>query len=229
MFLNSDFYFISILQSDFFFVGWGGLCSFVLHICLLFVFLSWFITGYSGPVLCTWKWPKFAALSVDNKSQHLLGEQADIGREAAKCVRAWGKTSRTTGRGKKKKHCWAILRLSSCFLDTLSNQRARLLLFTPRFSVHKGGAMLPALCWMSLVLLIGILKGTRTGTLHTTCMMLQWRCAWIRSQISVTVTGRPSAWLSPPTQKVERQKNREMQTHLLKYAWNHYCTYKYKH
>lgn len=171
-----------------------GLYTFVLHICLLFVFLSWFITGYSGPVLCTWKCPKFATLSVHNKSQHLLGNKLTLAGKQQNVSEPEGKPVEQQ-EGKKKPLCWAIPRLSSCFLDTVSNQRACLLLFTPRFSIHKGGAVLPALCWMSLVLLIGILKGTRTGTLHIMSMMPRLHYAWIWSQISVTVF-----LLSPPTQ-----------------------------
>lgn len=152
----------------------GGLCSFVSHICLLFIFLSRLVAGYSGPVLCTWKCPKFTTLSVHNKSQHLLGEQADIGREAAKCVRAWGKTSSTTGREKKnQKHSAEPLRDSPPASWTLCPIRERVCYCLPRdFPFIK---LLPCRlhCVGWAVLLIGILKGTPTGTLRTMCMMLR--------------------------------------------------------
>lgn len=50
----------------------------------------------SSGVLYIWKCPNFHTVLDQNKIQHLLGEQADIGREEAICVRSWGKTRRTT-------------------------------------------------------------------------------------------------------------------------------------
>lgn len=50
----------------------------------------------SRGVLYIWNCPNFHTVLDQNKIQHLLGEQADIGREEAICVRSWGKTRRTT-------------------------------------------------------------------------------------------------------------------------------------
>lgn len=50
----------------------------------------------SSGVLYIWKCPNFHTVLDQNKIQHLLGEQADIGREEAICVRSWGKTRWTT-------------------------------------------------------------------------------------------------------------------------------------